>query len=518
MDVSPSTPEPARGDLETNSSSKIGGGHSTPVLAGGIPGAGMADAHGFAQSDCSDEKFVDTPIGIPKMEQIQVHVGRPHVDLENVAESDWAAFVRSRQIQRGVDPELAQAARLVYKAREGEARGRHLQGPWALLFAELRRRYGGGKIALSDVEFCNVASANATTESGAKRVLSAMRTVARKAYGNVPELAYDRDLRDQVVAIGHDLVPSTPKYTRGVDLKTVFEDIQVQRIQAEDGWKSLPHGSPSVTKFYKPNHANYMAIRNITFFLGRLVCINRSDDFMKFDPRHPEYMRCYDGEGNLVQLQLRSLELQTVIDTDGFLELNYKEPKDPRRTGKMSVTTTVRPLRLRMVLNAEVLHLSTPQRVAYLCFVRSLKWLIATMERMHILEHIETGRFWVNDKQKDAMGRPAPLKATSLSSLVKKQMERVGMQCGSDTDDKEGGREITTLSGHFLRGHAGSLAYDLSKIGASWNDDEGINRARHTFATFFKCYHRATVLRVKVAFLAVKAAGLDLRFEEAAVL
>ncbi len=61
-------------------------------------------------------------------------------------------------------------------------------------------------------------------------------------------------------------------------------------------------------------------------------------------------------------------------------------------------------------------------------------------------------------------------------------------------------------------------AYDLSKIGASWNDDEGINRARHTFATFFKCYHRATVLRVKVAFLAVKAAGLELRFEEAAVL
>ena len=55
-------------------------------------------------------------------------------------------------------------------------------------------------------------------------------------------------------------------------------------------------------------------------------------------------------------------------------------------------------------------------------------------------------------------------------------------------------------------------------MGASWNDDEGINRARHTFATFFKCYHRATVLRVKVAFLAVKASGLDLRFEEAAVL
>jgi hypothetical protein len=46
----------------------------------------------------------------------------------------------------------------------------------------------------------------------------------------------------------------------------------------------------------------------------------------------------------------------------------------------------------------------------------------------------------------------------------------------------------------------------------------GVYRARHTFAAFFKCYHRATVLRVKVAFLAVKATGLELRFEDAAML
>ena len=318
----------------------------------------MANAHGFAQSNCSDEQLVGTPDGLPKMEQIQVHVRRPHVDLENMAESDWTAFVRSRQIERGVDQDLAQAAILVYKEREGAARGRHLQSPWALLFSELKRRHGGGKIALSDVEFCNVAALNATSESGAKRMLSAMRTVARKAYGNVPELAYDKDLRDQVVAIGHSLVPSTPKYTTGVDLRLAWEDIQMQRIKAEGGWKSVVGGSPATTKYYTPTHANFMVIRNATFFLGRVACINRSDDFMKFDPRRPEYMRAYDGAGKLIRRQLRSQEIQEVIDTDGFLELNYMEPKDPRRTGKMSVTTTVRPLRLHMVINTEVLHLS----------------------------------------------------------------------------------------------------------------------------------------------------------------
>ena len=69
-----------------------------------------------------------------------------------------------------------------------------------------------------------------------------------------------------------------------------------------------------------------------------------------------------------------------------------------------------------------------------------------------------------------------------------------------------------------LRGHAGILAYDPSKLGASWQSDEGIIRAHHTFETFFKNYHRPTVKRVQVAFLAKKEAGIDLRFEEAALL
>ena len=58
----------------------------------------------------------------------------------------------------------------------------------------------------------------------------------------------------------------------------------------------------------------------------------------------------------------------------------------------------------------------------------------------------------------------------------------------------------------------------LSYYGASWRSDEGVNRARHTFATFFKNYYRATVPRHVIAFQAVVAAGKDLRFEEAALL
>ena len=72
------------------------------------------------------------------------------------------------------------------------------------------------------------------------------------------------------------------------------------------------------------------------------------------------------------------------------------------------------------------------------------------------------------------------------------------------------------LVGHFLRGHAGSLAYDLYKMGSTWPSDEGINRARHTASTFFKNYYRATNRRTVLSYAAARERGKKLRFEEAA--
>jgi hypothetical protein len=134
-----------------------------------------------------------------------------------------------------------------------------------------------------------------------------------------------------------------------------------------------------------------------------------------------------------------------------------------------------------------------------------------------LIDHVAPGRFWVNDVQQDVTGRPLTLKPNSLGSLIKKQMSRVNVKCGNDAEDAGGGKESAQLSGHFLRGHAGSLAYDLSKLGSSWQSDEGIIRARHTFETFFKNYH-PTVKRVQVAFLAKVEASIDFGFEEAALL
>ena len=71
------------------------------------------------------------------------------------------------------------------------------------------------------------------------------------------------------------------------------------------------------------------------------------------------------------------------------------------------------------------------------------------------------------------------------------------------------------LAGHFLRGHAGSVAYDLACDGATWGMDEGVNRARHTLKVFFKSYYRRTSNRQRLAFAVAKSKGKQLRFEEA---
>ena len=238
-------------------------------------------------------------------------------------------------------------------------------------------------------------------------------------------------------------------------------------------------------------------------------------------------MRLYDGRGNLIVEGTLSQRLLQMITADGFMEINYKDPKDPRKVGVWSDTTAVRPVRIASLVDKQVEHLATPQLVSYLCFCRSLYWLVATNEKRGIMEKIPPGRFWCNDTQTGADGWLLPLQAQTLASLVAKMMGRAGVQVGRD--ESEGASDVVSkplslsgrsvhLAGHFLRGHAGSLALDLAYHGATWRTDEGINRARHTFPTFFKSYYRATVKRHVIAFQAVQATGVQLRFEEAALL
>ena len=72
------------------------------------------------------------------------------------------------------------------------------------------------------------------------------------------------------------------------------------------------------------------------------------------------------------------------------------------------------------------------------------------------------------------------------------------------------------MAGHFLRGHAGSVAYTLAMAeGARWDPMLGVDRARHSADSFKKSYSRGMVPRLTAAFRRHKHSG-KLRFEEAA--
>ena len=109
-----------------------------------------------------------------------------------------------------------------------------------------------------------------------------------------------------------------------------------------------------------------------------------------------------------------------------------------------------------------------------------------------------------------------------------KTEDRIGSQTLRAAMAKEGGSKVdqtharlrrageAAVAGHFLRGHAGSVAYTLAVAeGAGWDPMLGVDRARHTLASFKKSYARGVVPRLTAAFRSHRRRG-KLRFEEAA--
>ena len=105
---------------------------------------------------------------------------------------------------------------------------------------------------------------------------------------------------------------------------------------------------------------------------------------------------------------------------------------------------------------------------------------------------------------------------TPAISMCMMSMSGGGLPAGDMTDEKPGKKEATNLAGHFLRGHAGSIAFTLAmECGATWQKTLCVERAGHTIASFKRNYCRGVVPRLRVAFESHKRKR-ELRFEEAA--
>ena len=158
--------------------------------------------------------------------------------------------------------------------------------------------------------------------------------------------------------------------------------------------------------------------------------------------------------------------------------------------------------------------LEDPVTVGYLCSVRARRDYLRCLEAREDMALVPKGTAWVALSQKDMRGRLLPLQPQTIATIVKNRAAAGGLRVtkseGSTAEDK-----ADALAGHFLRGHAGSVAYTLATVeGASWDPMLGVDRARHTLVSFQRSYSRGVVPRLIAAFNRHSRKG-KLRFEEA---
>jgi hypothetical protein len=341
-----------------------------------------------------------------------------------------------------------------------------------------------------------------------------MRQIIAKAFGHCEVLRYDKQNTDVVKAIGKQLKPKQPRYSKPVDLQGVWRSIQDSAAEA----RPLPWESTRKCKL----------LRDIAIFHMRAFTLSRSDDEEKWNAFDNQFMRMYDNKGNEIFRDRLDQALHEVITTDGKVERNYFNPKDPLKKGLWSTTVELQALRPQHLLDEACSWLNTIEKIEALCPVRALRDYFKCMYESgnaQITSANNLGNSWSSVKKKplNLAGTLLPLKAVSIGQLVKARAEDGGLNKNANMsvthrEDPGTHEGEQTLAGHFLRGHGGSVAYVLHQSeGAQWEGDLHLQRARHTQKSFEKNYSRGMTMRQRLVFRNHRL-RLTLRFEEALVL
>ena len=227
--------------------------------------------------------------------------------------------------------------------------------------------------------------------------------------------------------------------------------------------------------------------------------------------------RVFDENGEVHTDMVLSQRLNAALVGDGgMVQRQYFQPKDPRRKGDWSEVVETSPLRLHLIVDKNKPWLSTPQRAGYLCSVRSRRDYARCLEAIGAMELIPMGTTWTSITQKDVQAKKlAKLKPSTIANIVKNWAGLGGLKVSATGDNEKAKDGKDTLAGHFLRGHAGSVAYVLAcEENAQWDSFLGVDRARHTLEAFQKNYSRGICPRMRMAFRQ-HVHKEKLRFEEA---
>jgi hypothetical protein len=443
-------------------------------------------------------------------------------EMEGVA---WDTFVRQERERRGLASAVAANSSKVYKKGRD---GKHLAKPFSILVATLRELYGDEPVCITDVVIANVVSQNISSEASTMALLSGIRVIARKAFGELECLKYDKESTEQLKAQAKEVRAKRPRYShasvvdfgRGGKVVSSKGDDGAAKDEEDAGagvWMSMVKERREVDHLPDTSTRKLRVIRNHAIFLRRHDSISRSDCEFKNDARMEEYHRVYDEAGDLQTQARLSRQLGAcVVGDGGSVQMNYKDPKDPRKTGEWSDTVEVRPLRLHLLVNPAVPWLVDVETVAFLCVVRVQRDYHRCMEEVGWSEKVPQGHTWtyVTANPFDMKGKLQPLLPDTIGGLVKKRAAAGGLKVNSS--EETGAKDTrVALAGHFLRGHAGSIAYELAvHEGAHWDPLLGVDRARHTLGSFLKHYSRGVAPRIVTAFRRHEHRE-TLRFEEA---
>ena len=439
--------------------------------------------------------------------------GEAVVDQEDLEQSDWRDFVRRRLEARGASKKLAEAAELTFKPNANGKRGAHLDRAYSRFLAYIRAEIGEDDTRLpmvvTDVVLGNIVAELAVSQSDAECMLSGLRVVFGKAYGPaVAALAYDKGVTNAVRALGKQLKVKQPKYTKAVDLQSTLQAVAADREIAK--------------RRTNQTAGKARLLRNSALFLLRLHSLSRTDDMAKFNALSRSGMQVYSGlDGSLILREHRSEELEECVRTEGHISIRFFKPKGSEfAVRNWSTDVEVHTVRPGVVVDAGA-HGTwlDEQTAANLCAVRAMRDYFRCLEEQNLVSKIratEEGGFWSMVKPDAFGGSLQPLQKGTLRNLVMSYAEKGGLKMNKNEEDKSPEKE--KLSAHFLRGHAGSLAYTLHvKESAVWSAALHLDRARHTDVAFHNNYSRGIVERIRQAFRNHKR-KTELRFEEALIL
>lgn len=429
------------------------------------------------------------------------------VDPEAMGMLHWDTFVGKCRMARGLPEQVAINARTCYKTG-GD--GEHLDPIYSLLVAALQQLYNGCCVVMSDAVIARVASMNISSQAATVKLLSGCRVICQKAFGRIAALEYDKETTAQLTAVAKAVRKTNPRYTRPVDLGTHPAEGLHHGV-----WMSIVKERKAVQHLPDTSTRKLKVMRDHAIFLDRHDAISRSDCETKYDTRMEAHFRVYCEDGHLQTDPLLSLNLDAaLVGEGGCTKRNYINPKDPRRKGEWSDTVTTQPLRTHLLVDTKVPWLETEQVVGFLCSVRVKRDLYRYMEALERMTKIPKGKTWVSEQLR-LDGKQLDVQADTIGGLVKERAKRGGLRVAK-SDHESGNDTADVIAGHFLRGHAGSVAYELAvSEGAAWDALLGVNRARHTLQSFMRNYSRGVAPRLAAAFRNHRNRG-RLRFEEAA--